>query len=55
LELGKLLEDLISDKELRWKVLAEFSVEIILYITPSDNVRGHVEQLANGGEFRTHI
>jgi hypothetical protein len=55
LELGKVLEDLISDGELRRKVLAEFWAEIILYVTPSDNVRGHVEQLANGGEFITHI
>lgn len=55
LELGKVLEDLISDGELRRKVLAEFWAEIILYVAPSDNVRGHVEQLANGGEFITHI
>jgi len=38
LELGKVLEDLISDGELRRKVLAEFWAEIILYVAPSDKV-----------------
>lgn len=55
LKLGKELEECIRDRELRWKVLAEFWAEIILYVAPSDNVRGHVEQLANGGEFITHM
>jgi hypothetical protein len=45
----------IDNDEIRWKVLAEFWAEIILYVAPSDNVRGHVERLANGGEFITHI
>ncbi|CAD6334605.1 unnamed protein product [Miscanthus lutarioriparius] len=55
LKLGKELEDHIDNEEIRWKVLAEFWAEIILYVAPSDNVRGHVERLANGGEFITHI
>ena len=55
LKLGKELEECIRDGELRWKVLAEFWAEIILYVAPSDNVRGHVQRLANGGEFITHI
>jgi len=55
LKLGKELENRIDNEEIRWKVLAEFWAEIILYVAPSDNVRGHVERLANGGEFITHI
>uniref|UniRef100_A0ACD5XIJ8 Uncharacterized protein n=1 Tax=Avena sativa TaxID=4498 RepID=A0ACD5XIJ8_AVESA len=38
-----------------WKLMAEFWAETILYVAPSNNVRGHIEQLANGGEFMTHL
>nr|CAB3446183.1 unnamed protein product [Digitaria exilis] len=55
LKLGKELKDKIQDGVLRWKVMAEFWAEMILYVAPSDNVRGHVEQLAKGGEFITHV
>jgi len=35
--------------------MADFWVEIILYIAPSDNARAHMERLAQGGEFLTHL
>jgi hypothetical protein len=28
---------------------------MLLYLSPSDNVKEHVECLANGGELRTHL
>uniref|UniRef100_A0A0E0KN24 DUF4220 domain-containing protein n=1 Tax=Oryza punctata TaxID=4537 RepID=A0A0E0KN24_ORYPU len=39
----------------RWKVFAEFWAEMMLYIAPLNNVNGHIEQLAKGGEFITHL
>ncbi|PUZ74937.1 hypothetical protein GQ55_1G106800 [Panicum hallii var. hallii] len=56
-KLGKLLTDQLR-VELRWKVMAEFWAGTILYIAPSDskeNVDVHVDQLAQGGEFLTHL
>ncbi|KAF7066328.1 hypothetical protein CFC21_072334 [Triticum aestivum] len=53
-KLGKQLERNPSSA-LRWKILADFWAEKILYIAPSDNVKGHMELLAKGGEFLTHI
>ncbi|RLN29314.1 hypothetical protein C2845_PM05G17050 [Panicum miliaceum] len=54
LKLGTELEA-IEDTSLRWKVMAEFWAEIILYIAPSDNAKAHMERLAQGGEFLTHL
>uniref|UniRef100_M8CAE8 Reverse transcriptase Ty1/copia-type domain-containing protein n=1 Tax=Aegilops tauschii TaxID=37682 RepID=M8CAE8_AEGTA len=53
-KLGKQLEA-IPSSALRWKIMADFWAEKILYIAPSDNVKGHMELLAKGGEFLTHI
>ncbi|RLN34078.1 hypothetical protein C2845_PM03G23780 [Panicum miliaceum] len=35
--------------------MAEFWVETILYVAPSENAKAHMERLARGGEFLTHI
>ncbi|KAL6658350.1 hypothetical protein ACP70R_003936 [Stipagrostis hirtigluma subsp. patula] len=51
--LGRHLEQLSTLQ--RWKLMAEFWAETILYIAPSDKVTEHIEQLAKGGEFVTHI
>ena len=53
-ELGRQLDNLV-DTHLRWKVMAEFWAETILYVAPSDNAEAHIEQLAKGGEFVTHL
>ncbi|OEL20248.1 hypothetical protein BAE44_0018733, partial [Dichanthelium oligosanthes] len=45
----------IADYSVRWKVLADFWSEMILFVAPSDNVRGHIERLTHGGEFITHL
>lgn len=52
--LGKLLESM-ENHVIRWDLLAEFWAEMLVYIAPSDNVAGHIELLAEGGEFVTHI
>ncbi|RLN34691.1 hypothetical protein C2845_PM03G18150 [Panicum miliaceum] len=54
IQLGKRLEG-ITDDGRRWKILADFWTEMILYIAPSDNARDHVRYLANGGECLTHL
>ncbi|CAL4970107.1 unnamed protein product [Urochloa decumbens] len=54
LKLGTMLKS-IQDSFLRWKLMAEFWAETILYIAPSDNAKAHMEHLAQGGEFLTHI
>ncbi|KAI5002603.1 hypothetical protein ZWY2020_027253 [Hordeum vulgare] len=52
--LGKALES-IGNHRVRWDVLADFWVEMLVYIAPSDNVASHIEHLAEGGEFVTHV
>ncbi|KAF7087830.1 hypothetical protein CFC21_090987 [Triticum aestivum] len=54
IDLGRQLE-MLSDDNLRWKVMAEFWAEMILYIAPSDNAEAHIAHLAKGGEFITHL
>ncbi|XP_039793697.1 uncharacterized protein LOC120659570 [Panicum virgatum] len=34
-----------------WKLMAEFWSEMILYVAPSDNLNGHKEAIARGGEL----
>ncbi|KAK3121275.1 hypothetical protein QOZ80_8BG0649950 [Eleusine coracana subsp. coracana] len=36
-----------------WKLLADFWSEKILFATPSDNLKGHAEAIARGGELIT--
>ncbi|KAK1604244.1 hypothetical protein QYE76_027917 [Lolium multiflorum] len=55
-QLARKLMD-IQDMAKRWKVLSEFWAEMMLYIAPCDDgqVRAHLEALARGGEFITHL
>ena len=39
----------------RWEVLAEFWIEFLLFLAPSDNVDIHAKMLGAGGEFMTHL
>ncbi|RCV39647.1 hypothetical protein SETIT_8G240400v2 [Setaria italica] len=45
----------IHDSKLRWKVLSDFWAEMMLYVSPSDDARTHLEVLPRGGEFITHL
>lgn len=53
--LGRQLHGSHRDQEEHWPMVAACWMRIYLYIAPSDNVAGHIEQLAKGGEFLTHI
>ena len=39
----------------RWEVLAEFWIEFLLFLAPSDNVDIHAKMLGAGGEFMTQL
>ncbi|XP_058071021.1 uncharacterized protein LOC131220066 [Magnolia sinica] len=54
IKLGKQLLE-IQDQGQRWKVLADFWAEMMLFLAPSDNATAHAENLANVGEFITHL
>ncbi|TKW22278.1 hypothetical protein SEVIR_4G218400v4 [Setaria viridis] len=45
----------MEDQVTRWNLLADFWAELMLYIAPCDNVAAHIESLAEGGEFVTHV
>ncbi|KAF8031557.1 hypothetical protein BT93_D0697 [Corymbia citriodora subsp. variegata] len=54
-QLGNQLVNDLKDEEMIWMVLADFWVELILYVAPSDNAKAHAEHLSRGGEFVTHL
>lgn len=47
------LVDRIEDTRERWKVLAAFWANLMLYISPSDRAVAHATRMATGGEFIT--
>ncbi|XP_034580538.1 uncharacterized protein [Setaria viridis] len=52
--LGKQLLALVVEGEddmAAWKLLAEFWSEMIVYVAPSDNLKGHSKAIARGGEL----
>ncbi|CAM0952513.1 unnamed protein product [Alopecurus aequalis] len=55
--LARQLTNKIEDVAQRWKVLSDFWAEMMLYVAPGDNAqaRAHLEALARGGEFITHL
>ncbi|CAN6373683.1 unnamed protein product [Urochloa humidicola] len=55
IHLARQLSGNIQESTTRWKVLSDFWVEMMLYVSPSDDARAHLEVLARGGEFITHL
>lgn len=53
--LGKTILDEVGEPRRIWKLLAEFWVETMLYVSPSDDFKAHLEELADGGQFVTHL
>jgi hypothetical protein len=54
-QLARRLSVDIQDSTKRWKVLSDFWAEMMLFVSPSDDARAHLEVLARGGEFITHL
>jgi len=52
--LGRELRGVVPEAR-RWKVLADFWTDFILFLAPSSNADIHAEKLAAGGEFMTHL
>ncbi|RLN23388.1 uncharacterized protein C2845_PM07G03540 [Panicum miliaceum] len=52
---GKRLGEILHGRVSKWELLAELWVELLLSVAPSDNVNGHVQKLADGGELITHL
>ncbi|GMY36960.1 hypothetical protein FCV25MIE_32202 [Fagus crenata] len=50
-----LIVGISENDELRWKILADFWAEMMLFVTPSNETTVHAEYLARGGEFVTHL
>ena len=51
--LGKQLVELVEGEEAAWVILAGFWAEMILYVAPSNNLKGHRKAIARGGELIT--
>ncbi|PUZ54386.1 hypothetical protein GQ55_5G127900 [Panicum hallii var. hallii] len=54
-KLGSELRYRVHDRARRWKVLADFWAELVLFLAPSSDADVHAEKLAAGGEFMTHL
>uniref|UniRef100_A0ACD6ACH3 Uncharacterized protein n=1 Tax=Avena sativa TaxID=4498 RepID=A0ACD6ACH3_AVESA len=52
-KLGEQLVELMEGEEEAWKALAGFWSEAVLCVAPSDNLEGHAEAIARGGELIT--
>ena len=52
--LGRELRGVVPEAR-RWKLLADFWAEFILFLAPSSNAEIHAEKLTAGGEFMTHL
>ncbi|KAK3433972.1 hypothetical protein EUGRSUZ_D01245 [Eucalyptus grandis] len=53
--LGMQLVNAVAGEGRIWKVLADFWVDMMLYVAPSNDTAAHAKYLTIGGEFVTHI
>lgn len=55
-ELGRhLVEEYAEDEASACRILADFWSEMVLFLALSENVKGHVQAMARGGEFITLV
>uniref|UniRef100_A0A0E0C1D9 DUF4220 domain-containing protein n=1 Tax=Oryza meridionalis TaxID=40149 RepID=A0A0E0C1D9_9ORYZ len=56
-EIARRLEEecIAEDEASAWLFLSDFWSEMMLYVAPSENMKGHVEAMARGGEFVTLV
>lgn len=54
-KLGSELRYRVHGRARRWKVIADFWAELVLFLAPSSNAEVHAEALTAGGEFITHL
>ncbi|KAJ3680004.1 hypothetical protein LUZ60_016282 [Juncus effusus] len=54
-KLARCLMEQIPDDVMRWKVMAEAWSQLILVLAPGGYTNAHLEKLASGGEFITHL
>ncbi|XBH80773.1 hypothetical protein VPH35_106453 [Triticum aestivum] len=52
-KLAAQLGELTEGEEMAWELLAGFWSELILYLAPSDNLKGHLQAVNRGGELIT--
>ncbi|XBH64990.1 hypothetical protein VPH35_118658 [Triticum aestivum] len=52
-KLAEQLGKLTGGEEVAWELLAGFWSEMILYLAPSDNLKGHLQAIDRGGELIT--
>ncbi|TVU21030.1 hypothetical protein EJB05_30641, partial [Eragrostis curvula] len=50
-----LVKKYAEDEASACRILADFWSEMLLYVAPSENVKGHVQAMARGGEFLTLV
>ena len=54
MNLGRQLTQIPNDAR-RWKIMADFWSEFIIFLAPSRKVAEHLRLLESGGEFITHL
>ncbi|GJN05335.1 hypothetical protein PR202_ga22956 [Eleusine coracana subsp. coracana] len=55
-EIGRhLVKEYARDEASGSRILVEFWSEMLLYVAPSENIKGHVQAMARGGEFVTLV
>ncbi|XBI88737.1 hypothetical protein VPH35_026660 [Triticum aestivum] len=52
---SRLVEAYAENEAAAWRFLADFWSEMVLFVAPSKNVKGHVEAMGRGGEFVTLV
>ncbi|KAL6642380.1 hypothetical protein ACP70R_020561 [Stipagrostis hirtigluma subsp. patula] len=55
IKLGRQLMEMTDGTSKRWEIIADFWAEMLLFVAQSGNATAHIEHLAKGGEFVTHI